>query len=323
MEERAPLRVWFVLAAGLAVLGTSAILIRYASDAPGVVVAAWRTVFASVLLAPVAWLKAGPEIRALPRRDALLISVAGLLLGLHFIAWTESLYHTSVASASVLVTTSPLFIAILGYFVLREHLGVRTVLAILAAVGGAALIGGADATVEEFPRALLGNGLAVSAALLFAVYLLIGRTIRRRTTLLAYLMPLFAVAAVTCIAGALLQGAPMAQPPKIIGLCLLMALGPQLIGHTSFNYAVRYLPAALIGLLTLTEPIGASILAMLLFAEFPSALALIGMLVVMSAIAVVLVRKGPTAGVNDPPTQSGELKRLAGSESKCRRPPRK
>lgn len=302
MKEHVPLRVWLVLTAGLAVLGTSAILIRFASDAPGLAVAVWRTVFAAVLLVPVGIVKARKEIRLLPRRDVLLIGLAGVLLGLHFIVWIESLYHTSVASASVLVTTSPLFIAIFGYLVLRERLRTRTVVAILVAVGGAALIGLAETRAGVFPNALWGNGLALSAALLFAVYILIGRAVRRRTAFLAYLLPLYLVAALTCLAVALVRGVPLAQPPSVLGLCLLMALGPQLLGHGAFNYAVRYLPAALLGLLSLTEPIGASLLALVLFGEIPTVLALVGMFVVMSAIAFVFARKHSAVEETPSPT---------------------
>lgn len=290
-REGVPLRVWLVLAAGLSVLGSSAILVRFASDAPGLALATWRTVFSVALVAPVALAKARPELRRLPRRDLALIAAAGVLLGLHFIAWITALYHTSVASASVLVTTSPLFIAALGYVFLRERLRVRTVFAIAAAVFGGALIGLADARAGAFPRAALGNGLALLAALLFSVYILIGRAVRQRADFLAYLLPLYVFAAVTCAAAALLRGVPLGQPWPILGLCLLMALGPQLLGHGAFNFAVRYLPAALLGLLSLTEPIVASLLALVLFGEAPPLLALAGMVLVLVSIALVFWRR--------------------------------
>ncbi|HLT45880.1 MAG TPA: DMT family transporter [Rubricoccaceae bacterium] len=286
-----PLHVWAVLAVGLATFGSSAILVRYASEAPALALAVWRTTFAAVLVAPVALAKAGPQLRRLPPRDLALIGAAGVLLGLHFIGYIESLYHTSVASASVLVTTSPLFIAALGYAFLRERLALRTVLAIAAAVAGAALIGLADAQAGAFPRAGFGNALALLAALLFSVYILIGRAVRQRMGFLPYLLPLYAVAAATCVGAALLRGVPLAQPWPVLGLCLLMALGPQLLGHGSFNYAVRYLPAALLGLLSLIEPVVASFLALVLFGERPPLLAVAGMAVVLLAIAAVFARR--------------------------------
>jgi drug/metabolite transporter (DMT)-like permease len=191
----------------------------------------------------------------------------------------------------VLVTTSPLFIAALGWVFLRERLSARTVLAIAAAVTGGVLIGLADARAGAFPRAALGNALALSAAVLFSVYLLIGRAVRQRTGFLAYLLPLYVVAALTCLGAALLRGVDLAQPLPVLGLCLLMALGPGLLGHGSFNYAVRYVPAALLGLLGLTEPVLASLLAFALFGERPPPLAVAGMAVVLLSVATVFVRR--------------------------------
>ncbi len=274
------------MALGLAAIGVSPILVRYAAEAPPLALAVWRTAFAAGLLAPVAWVRAGAEIRALPRRELGLILGGGVFLGLHFAAWIASLYHTSVASASVLVTSSPLFIALLGWLVLRERLTLKTLAAIGIGVAGAALIGLGDAGEGAFPRAWWGNTLALTAALLVAAYLLVGRAVRQRTSLLAYLLPLYAAAAGTTLAVALLTGTSLAVSPTVLGLCLLMALVPQLIGHTAFNYAVKFLPAALLGLLSLVEPVIASVLALLLFGEAPTALALAGMATVLGAVAV-------------------------------------
>jgi uncharacterized membrane protein len=184
VSEATPRRAIVALALGLVSLGLSPILVRYGTSAPGLALAVWRTVFATVLLAPIALPRIGPEVRRFTGRDWRLILGAGVFLGIHFIAWIESLYHTSVASASVLVTTSPLFIAVLGYLVLKERLTRRTVGAIVVAVIGAALIGWGDAADEAFPNAILGNGLALTASLLMAVYLLIGRAVRQHTSFL-------------------------------------------------------------------------------------------------------------------------------------------
>ncbi len=281
-----PSVVW-ILAVGLASLGVSPILVRLGTSAPGLAIAVWRTVFAAVLLAPVALPKIGPEVRAFTRRDWTLIVASGLFLGVHFIAWIESLYWTSVASASVLVTTSPLFIAVLGFVFLRERLPWRTVAAIVVAVLGAALIGVGDAAAHDFPNAWVGNGLALLASLLVAVYLLIGRAVRQRTSFLAYLFPLYVVAALTCLGAALVKGTPLAQPPSILVLCLVMAILPQLIGHGSFNYAVKFIPAALLGLLSLSEPVLASVAAFVLFGEVPDGHALLGMGIVLGSLVIV------------------------------------
>ena len=287
----APLQAWLALAFGVASLSVSAILVRYGTAAPGLALAAWRTTFAALLLAPVALPRIGPDVRRFTRRDWGLVLAGGGVLGLHFIAWIESLYHTSVASASVLVTTSPLFIAVLGYLVLRERLTARVTGAIVVAVAGAVLIGLGDAGDGTFPNASWGNGLALVASLLISVYLLIGRAVRQRIPFLAYLFPLYTTAALTILAVALASGTDLAQPWPILGLCLAMAVFPQLIGHGSFNYAVKFLPAALLGLLSLLEPIIGAGLAYVLFGEVPGRLALVGMAVVLVSVAVVFAPK--------------------------------
>ncbi len=276
-----------MLALGLVSISISAILVRYATSAPGLALATWRTTFAALLLAPVALPRIKPDLSRFTRRDWLLIVAGGVFLGFHFIAWIESLYHTSVASASVLVTTSPLFIAVSGFIVLRERLTVRTVGAILVAVAGAVLIGLGDAGDETFPNASWGNTLALLASLLVSGYLLIGRAVRQRVSFLAYLFPLYTVAALTILVVALVTGTELVQPWPILGLCLAMAVFPQLMGHGSFNYAVKFLPAALLGLLSLLEPIIGAGLAYMLFDEVPGPLALVGMVVVLASVAVV------------------------------------
>lgn len=300
LPDRSPF-TYGVLALGVASFTVSPILVRLASEAPGLTIAVWRTSLATLFLAPVALPRIGPEIRALERRDVLLIVAAGVLLGLHFITWIESLYHTTVASASVLVTTSPIFLAAFGYAVLGERLSTPTVLAILGAVGGAVLIGAGDAGAVTFGGgALWGNSLALLASLLVTFYLLIGRVVRQKVSWTAYVFPLYAVAAVTTGAVALLQGTPLTGFGwGFYGLCALMALGPQIVGHGSFNYALQYFPAALVGMLALLEPVGASVLAYALFGEVPTLLACIGMFVVLASVSVVVwvrrTRKAPAA----------------------------
>lgn len=288
-ESGVPASAVWALAAGMLSFGLSPILVRFAIDAPGLALAVWRTVFAALILAPIALPKIGPEVRAFTRRDWLLIGTAGAFLGLHFIAWIESLYWTSVASVSVLVTTSPLFIAVLGFVFLRERLKGRTVAAIVVAVAGATLIGLGDPGGESFPQAWVGNTLALTAALLVAVYMLIGRAVRQRTSFLAYLFPLYTATALTCLAAALIRGVPLAQPWPIIALCFAMGLISSVIGHGSINYAVKFFPAAILGLLTLAEPVIASGIALVLFAEVPGPVALVGMAIVLSSLVVVFL----------------------------------
>ena len=273
----------------------SPILVRLTGEVSGVAIAVWRTGLAAVLLAPFAWHRANEEMRGLSRRDQLLILLAGVFLGLHFIAWIESLFYTTVANASVLVTTSPIFLVLFGYLLLSERLSKGVTLAIAAAVAGSALMsfGDAAAGAAGRPQALLGNALALLASLLASGYLLVGRVVRREVSWPAYVFPLYSVAALTTLTVALVRQEPLlGYEPTFYVLCLAMAVGPQLLGHGTFNYALAYLPAALVSLLALLEPVGASVMAYVLFSEVPSVAAVAGMVVVLAAMAtIVLMRR--------------------------------
>ncbi len=306
-----PRRIYVVLSLGVLSFAFAPILVRWAGDVPGLAIAVWRTVTAAAVLIPVAAARTAPELRRLTRRDVMLTGAAGVFLGLHFIAWIESLYHTTVASASVLVTTSPIILAALGYLFLGERLRRGTVLAIGIAVGGAGLIGWAGAGTGALGQgALLGNALALSGALLVSVYLLIGRVVRQKVSWLAYVTPLYAVAALTALAAAVLRGVPLTGYSwSFYAVCAGLALGPQVLGHGSFNYALQRVPAALVGMLALLEPVGASLLAYGLFGEVPPPASIVGMVVVLAAVAVVVWRREARPEGAADPAPSGAVVR--------------
>jgi drug/metabolite transporter (DMT)-like permease len=140
--------------------------------------------------------------------------------------------------------------------------------------------------------ALWGNSLALGAALLVSLYLLIGRVVRQKVSWLAYVTPLYAVAAGTALLAAWAIGVPLfGYSWQFYGLCAALALGPQVLGHGSFNYALQYVSAAIVGMLALLEPVGASILAYFLFEEVPPPTSIGGMIVVLAAVAVVVWRR--------------------------------
>jgi len=284
--------VWGLVVAGLLILGASAILIRIAGDAPALALAAGRTVAVSIVLAPWMLTTGRAEIARFTARDWALSLAAGVLLGLHFIAWITSVQLTSVASASVLVTMSPLFIAVLGGVFLNERPSRRTWAAIGVAVVGAVLIGLSERDGGVYPNPVLGNATALGAAFLVSVYLLIGRAVRQRTGFVAYFGTLNVAAAVTCVVGCLVSGVPLSLPWPIALLAVGMGLGPGLLGHGSFTLALRYMPAALLGLLSLAEPVVASVVALFAFGEVPKPLAIVGMVAVLAAIAAVVTNRG-------------------------------
>ncbi len=286
-----PPRVVLVLVVGVISFSASPILIRLAGDeAGGLTIAVWRTVIAASLLAPLAAWRARNEIRALTRRDKRFIALAGVFLGVHFITWIESLYHTSVASATVIVSASPVVLAILGYLLLREKLPWYANVAIGISFVGAAMIGVGDRTDAAFPNANFGNLLSAFSCLMVAAYLLIGRIVRRGTSWLAYVFPLYAVVAMTTLVVGLLRNVTLlGLSPTFYLLCALMAIGPQILGHGSLNYAVGYLPTAIVGLTTLTEPVVASTIAFFLFGEAPTALSAGGMVIILLGVSAVFL----------------------------------
>jgi drug/metabolite transporter (DMT)-like permease len=258
--------VYGALAGGILVVSTAAILIRtaQAEGASSLTIAALRLAIASAILLPVAWVKSAKELRALSVGDWSLALLSGASLAVHFASWITSLEHTSVASSTALVTTNPIWVGIASVLLLRERLTRNMVAGLACALAGTALMFAVDA-LSKAPaqvNSLLGNGLAVLGALSASAYLIIGRLLRERISLIAYVGIAYSTAAV------LLVGAAMAQGQALVGLsptaywCMLaLALGPQLLGHTLLNWSVRHVSATLVALSILGEPVGSSILA--------------------------------------------------------------
>ncbi|MFL5805843.1 MAG: DMT family transporter [Roseiflexaceae bacterium] len=292
MPKQSPLP-YMVLLGGVAVVATAAILIRLLQrppiGMPATVIAAGRLGFAALILLPIALLRAGPELRALRRRDVLLGAAAGTLLAIHFDAWIASFEYTSVASSVALVSTNPLWVAILSLLLWGERPAPLTLLGVLLAVAGSALIGLSDGSGAGGTNTLLGDGLALLGALAVSGYFLIGRTLRRRLALLAYIWLVYTSAAVVLLAVALLTGGfrlviSGGYPPLAYLLLLGLALGPQLLGHSAFNWALRYLSATFITVALLGEPIGSALLALLIFGEWFAPLQFAGFAVLLVGI---------------------------------------
>jgi len=298
---------YLVLVLGILAVSSGSILARLAQaeNVPSLVIAAYRTAVAALILLPLMLARHRTEVRQLGAADWRLALLSGLLLSLHFATWISSLAYTSVASSTVLVSTSPLWVALAAPFLLRESftrpLKIGMALALLGSVmiGVAGSLGWVDGRVvlvtggvEGGERPLLGNGLALLGALAGAGYLLIGRKLRVRLSLISYVTLVYATAALCLVFVVYLTGSSMfGYSSQAYLIFLLMALGPQLLGHSSFNYALAYLPAAIVSATTFAEPIGASILALLIFGEVPGPLVLWGGAFVFAGL-LVAGRKG-------------------------------
>lgn len=277
-----------VLALAVAVVSTASILVRYAQaeGMPSIVIAALRLGFAALVLTPIAWPRVRREWPQLSRSDLWLAFGSGAALAVHFATWITSLEYTSVASSAALVTTNPVWVGIASVLVLRERVPRAVVVGIVLGLLGSVVVfssGSGEGAAAPAPR--LGNALALAGALAASAYLLIGRGLRTRVSLLAYVWLAYGAAAIALLAAAALT-APARFPltGSAVLLALALALGPQLIGHTAVNWAVRRASATVVALAILGEPVGAAALAWMLFGESFSATQLIGFAMLLCGI---------------------------------------
>jgi drug/metabolite transporter (DMT)-like permease len=283
---------YLVLAAGVLIVSTSSILIRYAQQAgmPSISIAAWRLVMAALILTPIAWARVGGELRSLHRRDMLFGLASGALLAVHLAAWINSLAYTSVASSTVLVTTNPVWVGLASWLIFRERPGRGTVSGIVLTITGSIVIlvsGAIEGATETYSNPLLGNMLALAGAFTVSGYFLIGRGLRRRLSTLAYIWLVYTSAAVTLVLWMLLSGGQWFGFTLLAYLLVLaLAIGPQLLGHTAFNWALAHLSATFIALAILGEPVSSALLALVLFQEMFSLLQLAGFVLLLVGIYV-------------------------------------
>jgi drug/metabolite transporter (DMT)-like permease len=271
------------VAVGVLAVSAAAIFIRLA-DAPALAVAFWRNALGVLVLLPLAlyWRE------AFPRGRTLFYGVAsGVALGAHFGFWISSLDYTSVAASVVLVSTQPVFVAVLAYLLFGERTSPLSFAGILAAIAGTVIIAGDDSVGSA---ALLGNALALAGAVTVAVYVLIGRSSRTGGIgVLPYSVVVYSAAALSLLPVALVLEVPLWGYSGETWLWLwAITLGPQIMGHTVFNWALRYVEASIISGTILAEPVVSALLAWLILAEKPGIATVIGGAVVLLGLFFLL-----------------------------------
>jgi len=264
----------------------SSILVRLA-DAPSMSIAFWRNALAAAILLPIALTKHRGEFRSLSRREWGTAVLAGALLALHFALWIPSLSFTTVAASTVLVTTMPVWVALIGR-AMGETVSRRTVLGIALALGGAVAISGGDISVSG--RAVFGDALALTAAVAEAGYFLAGRSLRQRVSLTTYVGIAYTTAA--AFLAVVVAASPNATfggfSAEVWALLVAMTLVPQIGGHTVFNYLLGHVDASVVAIAVTGEPVMATILAMLFFQEIPSWSAVAGGALILAGIYVTI-----------------------------------
>lgn len=297
---RPPVSPLAALAFGVAGASTASIFIRYAQGyAPSLVIAAYRLALATLVLLPFVLTRGRTSLRAMTHRQIRLTALSGIFLAIHFATWITSLQYTSVASSVVLVSTAPLFVALLSRPVLHEGISRQQLVGLGLALLGTVAIGLNDACAWETARrcpsvdqlvaggAAKGDLLALIGALAVAWYMLIGRLLRSDVALLPYISLTYGSAAVTLMGTVFVLRLPMVgYPAAAYGWFALLALIPQLVAHSTYNWALRYLSAAYVSVTLLGEPVGSTLLAFLLLGERPGALKLLGGLLILVGIVI-------------------------------------
>ncbi|RLC63333.1 MAG: EamA family transporter [Chloroflexi bacterium] len=277
-------RQYLVLTIGVISVSFAAIFVRLA-EAPPLVIATYRLCLASLIIIPVAWVYSSSELRHLSRRTTMMALLSGAFLALHFGLWIASLSYTSVATSAMLVTTSPIFVAIASYLLFQEKLSKQTIVGIVISLIGSVLIGFGNWRLGTNP--LFGGILAFLGALAVAGYLLIGRKLRRSIGFLSYASLVYSSAAVLLLLSTLAFGYRLVgYSPTTYAMLALLAVVPQLIGHSAFNWSLRFVPATLITIAILGEPVGATILAFLILKEIPTLSEIGGGILILVGICV-------------------------------------
>ena len=293
-------RPWIVLVVAVLGISVAAPLIRLSTAHP-VAIAVWRLVvslaiIAVLLVATGSW----RQWRGLHRRDLVVALGAGAMLAVHFWAWNTSLLFTTVAASVVLVNTQPVIVAVLSAIWLGEVPDRRQWLGIAIAFAGALVLVAGDLGLAAVAgsRALFGDGLALVGAVTAALYYLAGRRLRQTLDIWPYVGLVYSACLVTLLLIALVMRVPLAiEAPRELAIFAALAVGPMMLGHTGFNWALRYLPAYVVTLATLGEPVGATLLAAVIpgIAEVPSLLTLLGGIVIVTGVAIA-VRTAPARG---------------------------
>lgn len=276
------------LATAVVAVSAGAILVRL-SEAPSSVAAFYRVLFTTLPLLPVALWRYRTEFARIGSRDLAFATLSGVALALHFAAWFESLKWTSVAASVTLVQAQPVFVALGAWLLLRERVTPRMAVGIAVAVAGMVAMSVGDLLdgVLVGPRPLYGNGLALFGAVTAAGYVLAGRTLRQRVSLVPYVVVVYGVCTASLLALVLAGGHSLTgYPSREWALFAGLALGPGLLGHTVLNWALAHVESSVASVSLLGEPVGSTVLAFLVLAEVPTPVTLAGGAVVLAGIAL-------------------------------------
>lgn len=279
-----------VLFLGIGAISFGAIFIKFCPQVPAIIISAYRLGIAALILGSIASVR-GINLSVLGKTEIYYGLLGGFFLALHFITWISSLKYTSVASSVVLVTTYPIFVGVLAWIFLRERQPKELIFGIFLSILGSGILAVGDSGLYTLAitdrNRLVGDLLALAGALAGSGYLLVGSKLRLKLDIFTYITLVYSCAAVFLIATALLSGLAFSgYGSRSYIFLILLAIVPQLMGHTAFNWALKHLKTSMVAITMMGEPIGASVMAFFFFGEVVSGSQFIGFLFIFAAIYI-------------------------------------
>ncbi|HKL11328.1 MAG TPA: DMT family transporter [Clostridia bacterium] len=260
----------------------SSILTRI-SEAPSLAIATYRLGFTVLLIAPFFFSKHIYELKNMNKKTFMLCILSGIFLALHFASWISSIKYTSITSSTVLVNTQPVFVVIGSYLIYREKSSLRSVVSVLAAIGGSVIISLGDSSMGS--NVLYGDFLAVIGALTVAAYMLIGRYARKNLSVTGYTFIVYTTCTATLLLMSIATSTPLTgYPIRELAIFLALAVVCTLLGHSIFNWGLGHVKSTFVSTAILGEPVLATIFAIVLLGEMPTLTRLIGGIVVIGGI---------------------------------------
>jgi len=275
---------------GIVAVSFASIFIKFCNDVPSIMIATYRLTLSSIILLSIAKSK-GMRLSSFGKKHLLMGMLGGFLLSLHFFFWISSLKLTSVASSVVLVATNPIFVGIFSYLFLKERQPAELIVGIILSFLGSIIVVVGDSGLRglsaQNPSFLLGDILAFLGAVTASGYLVIGSRLREEMDVLPYTSMVYTFSASFLLITSISLGLPFTgYRPGSYFYMVLLAILPQLIGHTAFNWALKHLKASMVAITILGEPIGASILAYIILGETIGSFQSIGIILVFLAIII-------------------------------------
>jgi drug/metabolite transporter (DMT)-like permease len=290
------------LAISIIAISFSAIFVKW-SNAPASILSMYRMLFASLLMVPIIW-KNRAEFKKISKRDGLLLFFSGTFLALHFTLWFGSLKLTTVASSTIILSLQPLVSLIGGFFLFKEKTTVPALATMMIAIVGAAMIGWGDGSLSN--TAILGDFLSFLSVIAVVGYLLIGQSVVKKVLHWIYSFCVFFVAGVLLAIYNIVTGVSFGgYQAHEWGIFLLLAVVPTL-SHVINNWLLNYVNATTISMSILGEPVGATILAVLLLGERLIGWQIVGGLLTLFGVFFFLLQKQKPhpAPLNDGVTHS-------------------